>query len=140
MRFSVIYSVDMPHDVSVRVWAPPGRRAWQQTEGDEQYDLDIWDKGKHRKWCGLLTRKQFDAFVDKVGFKMEDVETMGSIGAPACGFGCAPAFSFHDNSYGDRGYADAYVTPLPDVEPRDDEAWQDRAWERIRRAMLSVYG
>jgi hypothetical protein len=72
MQFSVIYSLDVPKGVSVRDYAPPqAGRLWTLTEGDEQFEYGYlegrWEKGKHRKWVGLLTRKQFDAFVDKLG-------------------------------------------------------------------------
>ena len=63
---------------------------------------------------------------------------MGSLGAPwsPSGFAFAPAFAFNGGGY--SSIQSAYVTPLPEFKPRDDEEWQDRAWERIKRAMLSI--
>ena len=99
MLFSVIYSVDVPQGISIKPYTPPQvGRLWTRTEGDEQYEYSYlegrWEKGKHRKWAALLTRKQFDAFVEKLGLVAEDVQTMGSLGAPGFGFGWAPAISF----------------------------------------------
>jgi hypothetical protein len=37
------------------------------------------------KWCAILNREQFDNFIERCGLTAEDVQTMGSIGAP--GFG-----------------------------------------------------
>ena len=71
MLFSVIFSVDDPQGVSIKTYTPPqAGRLWTRTEGDEQYEYGYlegrWEKGKHRKWTALLTRKQFDAFVSKL--------------------------------------------------------------------------
>ena len=100
MQFSVIYSVDTPQGVSIRDYAPPQvSRLWNLTEGDEQYEYSYlegrWEKGKHRQWVALLTRKQFDAFVSKLGLYAESTETLGSLGAPGFGFGWSPANSVH---------------------------------------------
>lgn len=116
MEFSIIYSIDVPRDVSVRRFNPPTsqRRLWQLTEGDNGYEFGYlegcWTKGKHRKWCGILNRDQFDAFLAHTGLFAEDVATMGSIGAPGCGFGLAPAFSFRTDE--PDAIQSAYVTPL----------------------------
>jgi hypothetical protein len=72
MQFSVIYSVDVPQDVSITEYAPPSvRRLWTRTEGDQQYEYSYlegrWEKGKHRKWVALLNRKQFDDFYLEAG-------------------------------------------------------------------------
>src|SRR4051794_26915815 len=99
MQFSVIFSVDVPQDVSIREYAPPSvGKLWTLTEGDEQHEYGYlegrWDKGKHRKWTAFLDRQQFDAFVSKLGLYAEDVQTMGSLGAPGFGFGWSPAINF----------------------------------------------
>ena len=98
MQFSVIYSVDVPKGISLKDFAPPQVRRWSLTEGNEQFEYGYlegrWTRGKHRKWTALLTRKQFDAFVAKVGLYAERTETMGSLGAPGLGFGWSPAISF----------------------------------------------
>jgi hypothetical protein len=144
MKFSVIYEVDLPRGVKLAVAAPPRCRAWRMTEGDEnrEYDYlgDDWAKGKHRKWGAVLTKKQFERFLDHTGLFMEDVETGGALGAPGCGFGLSPAVAFTSD---DPEYiACAYVTPLPDVEPKRavDAARGERVWQRIVVAMWHKYG
>ena len=138
MLFSVIFSVDVPQGVSIKSYTPPRRSLWTRTEGDEQYEYGYlegrWEKGKHRKWAALLTRRQFDAFVDKLGLVAEDVQTMGSLGAPGFGYGWAPAISFNGDDQ--DAILNAYVTPLPEVEK---QAYDDRDWHRVREAVLNVY-
>jgi len=140
MLFSVIYSVDVPSNVSIRDYAPPSvRRLWTTTEGDNQYEYSYlagrWEKGRHRKWTAILTRDQFDAFVSKLGLVAEDVQTMGSLGAPGFGFGWAPAISFNGDD--ENAILNAYVTPLPEVKK---EGFDERDWQRVREAVLNVYG
>ena len=139
MQFSVIFSVDVPQGVSIREFAPPQvGRLWNLTEGDEQFEYSYlegrWEKGKHRKWVALLTRKQFDAFVSKLGLYAESTETMGSLGAPGFGFGWSPAISF--NADHENAILSAYVTPLPTTTK---EGGDERDWQRVRQAVLSVY-
>lgn len=106
MLFSVIYSADVPAGVSIRDYAPPKvRRLWDMTEnGPSEYSYleGRWEKrSKHRKWVALLDRQQFDEFVSTLGLYADDVETMGSLGAPGFGFGWSPAISFtadHENA------------------------------------------
>lgn len=139
MNFSVIYSVDCPGDEDIGRYAPPDLDFWDQTEGDEQYEYSYLEgcceNGMHRKWCAILNRQQFDEFVEHCGLSAESTETMGSLGAPGFGFGWAPAISFisHDSD----AIQSAYVTPIPETKR---EACGDRGWERVRGAMLSVYG
>jgi hypothetical protein len=140
MLFSVIYSVNVPQGVSIKPYTPPQvGRLWTRTEGDEQNEYGYlegrWDKGKHRKWTALLTRDQFDAFVEKLGLVAEDVQTMGSLGAPGFGFGWAPAISFNGDD--EDAILNAYVTPIPEVEK---ESFNERDWHRVREAVLNVYG
>jgi hypothetical protein len=116
MEFSVIYSIDCPREVGIGQYNPPGkqRRLWQLTEDDRHFEYGYlegrWTKGKHRKWCAILNRDQFQAFLDHTNLFVEDVATMGSIGAPGCGFGWAPAFSFRTDD--PDAIQNAYVTPL----------------------------
>lgn len=139
MLFSVIYSVNVPQGVSIKSYTPPQPSLWTRTEGDEQYEYGYlegrWEKGKHRKWAALLTRKQFDAFVERLGLVAEDVQTMGSLGAPGFGFGWAPAISFNGDD--EDAILNAYVTPIPEVEKA---SFSDRDWHRVREAVLAVYG
>jgi len=139
MQFSVIYSADVPEGVSIKDYAPPQvGRLWSLTEGDEQFEYSYlegrWEKGKHRKWVALLTRKQFDAFVSKLSLYADSTETMGSLGAPGFGFGWSPAISF--NAEHEDAILSAYVTPLPTTTK---EGGDERDWQRVRQAVLSVY-
>lgn len=116
MEMSVIYSVDCPREVSIRKFNPPKsqRRLWQLTEYDGQYEYSYlegrWSKGKHRTWVARLTREQLDEFLDHTNLFAEDVQTMGALGAPGCGYGLAPAFSFRTDD--PDAIQNAYVTPL----------------------------
>ena len=112
MKFYVIYSLDVPRDTSVKEFQPPNLKLWDCTETDSEYDYGYlegcWTKGKHRKYCALLTREEFDAFIQHVRLYPEDCETMGSL----TGFGLLPAISFNDDCE-DRAILNAYVTPVP---------------------------
>ena len=79
--------------------------------------------------------QQFDAFVSKLGLHAESTETMGSLGAPGFGFGWSPAISFTSNDQ--DAITSAYVTPLPETTK---EGGDERDWQRVRDAVLSVYG
>lgn len=140
MKFSIIYSVDVPEDEDVMDDAPPNvEDLWDETEYDDSYEYGYlegrWENGSHRKRCGILDREQFDEFVDHCGLFAEDVETMGSLGAPGFGFGWAPAISFNGDD--PDAIQNAYVTPLPEVEK---ESCDERDWKRVRGAVLAVYG
>jgi hypothetical protein len=184
MRFSVIYSFDIPagradpeeleeqagmielpeDNSEVQRALPPGLGlfpddpddeptwrdedgdpVWYKTEGNEQYELahleGEWETGRHRKFCAMLTLPQFIQFVEHCGLTAEDVQTMGSLGAPGFGVGWAPAISFHlyTSGYADDYYANAYVTPLcckPDGSPIRAEGCDERDWERVRTAII----
>ena len=140
MKFSVIYSADVPEGVDVLDFAPPQvEQLWDETEGNEQYEYSYlegeWENGSHRKWCTILDRQQFDEFIERCGLVAESTETMGSIGAPGFGFGWAPAISFRSDD--SEAIQSAYVTPIPEVER---ESCNERDWERVRGAVLAVYG
>ena len=139
MQFSVIYSVDVPRNESIVPYLPSQRHLFQQTEGDEQYDYGYlegdWTKGKHRKLCAILNKRQFSQFLDDTGLFPEDVETMGSIGAPGFGMGWSPAISFRSDAY--SAIQSAYVTPLPDVDRKDGPT--ERDWSRIKTAILRIF-
>lgn len=138
MKFSVIYSVDVPQSESIVAFLPRQRKRFTLTEGDDQYEYSYlegdWTKGKHRKLCAVLTKAQFERFLRDTGLYPEDVQSMGSIGAPGCGF-WAPAISF--NSDADLAIQNAYVTPLPDVERKG--GFSERDWTRIKTAILRIY-
>lgn len=148
--YSVIYSFDCPKTQWVRNFNPPTkqRKLWQLTEQDDASDeyedlcncnpdepcLCGFRRVYYRKWCAMLTQEQFDEFVNLVGLCAEDIETMGSIGAPGFGFGCAPAISF--TLHADL-YAGAYVTSCP---KEGDEFWPtEDAWKKVRRQVIEHY-
>src|SRR5277367_5124391 len=90
MLFSVIYSVDAPEHENIDAFAPPQvEDLWEQTEGDEE--CEAWEHGQHRKWGAVLDRDQFDKFVSACSLYADRTPTMGSIGAPGCGYGWATA-------------------------------------------------
>ena len=138
-KFSVIYSADCPATEDISDFAPPNLDLWDETEDDDQYEYGYlegcWENGHHRKWVAILDRDQFEEFVEHCGLQAEDVETMGSLGTPGCGFGWAPAISFTSDD--PDAIQSAYVTPLPEVRK---EACDEGDWERVRGAMLAVYG
>lgn len=138
MKFSVIYSVDVPHNESIVPYLPRQRRLFTLTEGDNQFDYGYlegdWAKGKHRKLCAVLTKHQFEQFLQDTGLYPEDVETMGSIGALSCGY-WAPAISFNSDS--NTAIQNAYVTPLPDIERK--AGFTERDWTRIKTAILRIF-
>lgn len=140
MRFSLIYSVDVPEGIRISDFAPKDVTSLgEETEDDSQYEYGYlegrWTTGQHRKWSALLDRRQFEEFVDRCGLIAEPVETLGSLGAPGCGYGWAPAISFHGDSQ--DAIQSAYVTPLPETTKRRGD---ERDWDRIRRAILARFG
>lgn len=139
MLFSIIYSADVPSDVDITEFAPPDLDLWDETEDDSEYGYGYlegrWEEGHHRKWCAVLNRKQFDEFINHCELVAEDVQTMGSLGAPGCGFGCSPAISFTSDA--PDAIQSAFITPLPEVRK---EQGDERDWQRVRNAMLAVYG
>lgn len=116
MKMSVIYSVDCPREVKIGQYNPPKsqKRLWQLMQDDSGYEYGYlegrWAKGKHRTWVALLNRDQFEEFLSHTGLAAEDVQTMGSLGAPGCGYGLAPAFSFRTDD--PDAIQNVYVTPL----------------------------
>ena len=126
---------------------------WTQTEGDDQYEFDFlaegdidspWLGGHHQKWVALLTKEQFVQFAYECYLTADNVQTMGSIGAPGFGFGLAPAISF-DGSSAPDGWSNAYVTPIPiakipeDLETLDESVLSERNWERVRKVVIEVF-
>jgi hypothetical protein len=73
--------------------------------------------------------------VEKLGLVAEDVQTMGSLGAPGFGFGWSPAVSFRNDD--EDAIVSAHVSPIPEVEK---QAFDDRDWQRVRAAIINVYG
>jgi len=145
MLFSVIYEFDCPMTHTVGCYTPSQRHLFDLTERADGEPSDwcaelFGGKCKHRKYCALLTRKQFDRFLFDTGLFPEDVETMGSLGAPGCGYGIAPAVSFRNDD--PEAIQSAYVTPIPEVEPRRPLTPErcEQVWQRVRSAMLATFG
>lgn len=140
MLFSVIYSADVPAGSSLKDYTPPKARSlWTRTESgrtEYAYLEGDWIRGRHGKWTALLTRDQFDDFVNALGLYAEPTETMGSLGAPGFGFGWSPAISFTSDDQ--DAILSAYVTPIPQIERKN--GGDERDWQRVRRAVLRVYG
>lgn len=101
MKWSIIYSCDILQGVDLIAPPPSQSHLWDCTErsgGHDGAQLDWgvdgyrWRRGRHRKYCAFLeSRQQFEDFLDHTGLYPEDVETMGSLGAPGFGYGHAPA-------------------------------------------------
>ena len=141
MKYSIIYSVDVPKKESIRRYLPSQRHLFDLTEGDEQYDYGYleneWEKGKHRKLCALLNQNQFDKFINDTRLIAESIDTMGSIGAPGFGIGWAPAISFIGYDEYNPVIQNAYVTPIPEIERKN--GFTERDWERIKKVILRKY-
>ena len=144
MLFSVIYSCDAPMSERIGRYWPQHRRRWVLTENSNGQPND-WNgewKCRHRKWCGILTKAEFETFIGALGLDAEDVETMGSLGAPGCGYGLVPAVSFIG---GYDAILSAYVTPLPlartlaDLDRGPRRPFDEHDFERIHRAMIHQY-
>lgn len=137
--YSVIYDFDVPKHEPVRYYQPPHvRTLWMCTEAEDHHgELSYAGLPKHRKYVALLTPEQFHEFVLETGLHADDVETMGSLGAPGFGYGWAPAICFN---YDDGpGYANAYVTPIPKGEPPED--WDPTsAWDALKALVVERWG
>jgi len=143
MKFYVIYSFDVLDGESVKPLQPPNVKAWDLTETDESYDYDYlgpeYEKGKHRKYCRMMSKESFKRFIAGTFLIMEDIETMGSI----TDLGWMPAFAFRSE---DEEFhiiqQGAYVTPIPE-HPEGKEftkAMTSKNWELIKKALLNMYG
>ena len=139
MKFSVIYSFDVPRDISVNYMYPQRyiRRKMDITEMDDQGDMESDDgtRWKHRKLAGVLSQDDFDEFVRDCDLIAEDIETGGMLGAPGFGYGWTPAVSF--NAESDAGYANAYVCPI--TENEEEEALFGDDWEKVRKYIIDKY-
>lgn len=152
MKYSVIYTANWKRaelsgppatvKLSDMIPKPAKRGLWHRTENSNQSDYEDMN---HGKWVAILDQAQFDEFVEHADLEAERVETMGAIGSPACGFGWSPAISFSNCLGGGSvdAFQNAYVTPLPNRrngDPIRTGGHNERDWERVKRAILSVYG
>lgn len=151
MLFSVIYSAEAITRENVIACSPiddTTDKTWEEAENNdhefenEDADENVYEETKlrERKWCAILTKEQFTAFVEKVGIFADPTPTMGSIGAPGFGISWTPAVSFRNGHAGENVSAvlSAYVTPIPSFTPKN--GMRDHWWDRIVKAILSVYG
>ena len=140
IQFYVIYSFDCPRDISVNTLKPPAIHNWALTEKDEEFEFDYlggdWKNGKHRKYVTkkLLSKKQFDAFINETGLKMEDIETMGSL---TMELGHIPAFSFKTDDY--NYICSAYVTPFLPKQIEGKEIGTEEEWNQLKELLLENY-
>lgn len=149
MKFSIIYSFDCSRSESVKAFQPPKLHKWDLTErsdgGEDNFYTEIVDDGpyggwKHRKYVAILDKAEFIEFVEHLELRAENVETMGSLGAPGFGFGWAPAISFNSEWYYYKAYGNAYVTPLPEVVNKpEDECFSERDWDRLREVVIGMF-
>lgn len=143
MHFSLIFTLDLPGGVPLKPYLPTRRHLFITTEAsdrksDYSYLEGRWRRGKHRRLVALLSRAEFERFLDDTGLLARPDETLGSLGAPGCGFSRAPAILF--NAEHDEVIASAYVTPVPDIRHRTGKADRPENWERAKNAVLELYG
>jgi hypothetical protein len=137
IQYGVIYSADSEEINECD--SPPEAQSelWDNTEDDDESDYGI-EGWSHKKWCALLNQEQFDEFVNHVCIHAQDIETMGSLGAPSpdgiC-LGCSPAISFDNDDY--DGIYNAYVTPY--VMGDFDHPFDEDDWQALRKAIIRKY-
>ena len=98
MKFGIILSVDVHKDVEILNVLPDVVQELEESENGES-EYDFFEGGEHRKFVGILTRKQFDELIEHTEMWAQDVQTMGSYGALPWlegGLGLSPAISFVD--------------------------------------------
>lgn len=155
IQYSVIYSVDIycfdeelalpgkTRPVSIKRYLPRSPYAgkmWRTEDSGDGWDASDFVVA-HGKWCGILTYAEFEALLRDSGMNVEEVETMGSLGAP--GFDCslvsAVCFRAPGDEYLGPDWADdvmAYVTPLiTDEQVKEWELNDDDAWDFIQKEM-----
>ena len=125
MRYSVIYSVDVPCDCDPLDYAPPKvNKLWDQTEGDEQYELSYlegcWEREATASGARILTEAQFRSFVEHCGL----------VGGPDRNDGQSRCTRFRVWLVASHllRVEQFRCSPerLRDADPREQEAWQAR--------------
>ena len=137
--YSVIYSVSMPWGVSVRRYRPNSKAfSASDVEGSKEEGYIS------RKYCALLSPKQFDKFVEDLHLSMSETKTMGSLGAPGHDIFWMPAASFEEEDYDYGVWMNAYVTPNPVIKdpvlPLFPEEKMDYPWEELEKELMLKYG
>lgn len=142
MRFSVVYSVDVPRSESLRRYLSGRLRSWAQTEGDESYELQHlggdWRNGKHRKFVTVLDKREFADFLRRNALFATEVQTSGVVGSSGFGWRWVPAAVFRRASDDRPVYASAVVTPIPTKTRLF--GWTHRDWTRIHRVLIRMFG
>lgn len=137
MQYGVIYSADA--DEINPCDSPPEEQneLWTETENYDESDYGI-EGWVHKKWCACLDQEQFDQFVNHVCIYAEDIETMGSLGAPSPDgmiLGVMPAICFEGG--GEIGIHNAYVTPY--IMGDFDTPFDEDDWQALRRQLIEKY-
>ena len=115
--------------------------AYLADESPDHYSVHMPDNWFSRlqdfQASGIIDRDTFTRLIDDLGAYADSCETMGTLGGPANPIGLAPDISFEIESQ--ALIASVRVTPLPSADTCDESTGADR-WERVRAAVLSVYG
>ena len=125
--YSVIYSMEL-FEEELEYHKPDNPELWVNTEDHESEEID---NAQHYKYIAILNPEQFEEFIQNTRLYAEDVETMGSIGAPGYGIHWAPAISFVSTR---DAFLSAYVTPNP-KNPEDGQHW-----DKIQEQIITKYG
>jgi len=139
MRFYIILCIDIPRSEYIRAYSPSKsiRRKLRLTEGDEQFEYGHlggeWEKGKHRKYVGELSRKDFESVVSDCGLMAESTTTGGALIED----GFMPTMSFFSEH--PVALVNAFVTPIPEVEMKGMERDWEAVWERVSGAVYRTY-
>lgn len=145
MEFGIIFTVDVANSpdapkLTSYYAAPRIMRKLTMTESDDRYDDFGCDfTTKHRKYAGVLSKDDFKQFVDETGLFAQDIETGGALGMPGNSpwYGWSPAISFDNDDR--HAIINAYVTPYPNTKAPDTDEKMDRAWERVRAAVIRQF-
>ena len=130
--YSIIYSIDALEEY-LYLGIPKDLENWTETENGQSDFIDEWS---HKKFLSILTPEEFNKFIEDQGLYAEDVETLGSLGAPGYGYGWSPTISFI--SYDEDIIKNAYVTPnITEKEARKHKCKD--LWNKIFKQVLEEY-
>lgn len=143
------YAHDMDMDTIEHCCREAGLSVDVSEPGDSEYDYlakesesEAWEGIYDITVSGILDRETFTRWVEDLGLYAEDVRTLGTLGGPGNPMGLYPDIAFAGEYL--TIIESVRVSPLPDVGPPaslpNDEAWANHAWERVRGAVLTVYG
>lgn len=140
MDYSIILSIDCDKSCSIQELRPR-TKLLVMTEGNEQLGYEeVWPKGKHRKYAGIVGQATFDRLVDHCELTMSTTETGGMLGAPHCGWiGWSPAFMFEGHQDDRDVIMQAYVCPLPNEREQKKFPLTQEGWDKIKEHLLEKY-